>query len=317
MKTLTACALSMTFLASGVAHAQASCWVGMGSIQFGVVDSRGNTDTTGTMSVSCNSSSGSAVRVCISLGAPVNSSWNPRYLQGDNGALLAYNIYKDQAFTQIWGAVYSTAGSPLAVDIPMTWGTGQTVVNYYARVPPQPQAPPGTYNTTYRYGSDAAVRAQSYSGSSAPACTDALPIVSNFEFGVWATVQSDCSLSAAPLNFGAVGLALASQPIDAQSSISVTCGQGVAYTLALDAGTSGGASVTDRRMTRDGSGEILRYGLYRDAARTQNWGDSGSDLLNGTGSGSSITHVVYGRMPVQTLPPAGNYRDTITVTLTF
>ncbi len=317
MKVLVACAVLLALYAPGQAQAQASCWVGMGSIQFGTVDSHGNTDTSGTMSVGCNSSTGSAVRVCISLGAPVNSSWNPRYLQGDNGALLAYNIYKDPAFTQIWGAVYGTAGSPRAVDLPMTWGTGQTVVNYYARVPPQPQAPAGTYNTTYRYGSDAAVRAQSYSGNSPPACTDALPIVSNFEFGVWASVQNDCSLSAAPLDFGATGLALANQPVDAQTSISVNCGQGVAYTLALDAGTSNGASVTNRRMTRDGGGDLLRYGLYRDAARTQVWGDSGSDLQNGTGSGSSVSHTVYGRLPAQTLPPAGAYRDTITVTLTF
>lgn len=304
--------------ASTLAHGQASCWVGMGSIQFGVVNRTGNSDTMGTMSVSCNSSSGSAVRVCIALGAPVNSSWDPRYLQaqGITAALLAYNIYRDPAFSQIWGSVFSTAGTPLAVDIPMTWGTGNTVVDYYARVPPQPEALPGTYNTTFRYATDAAVRAQSYSGSP-PACSDSIPIVSHFEFGVWATVQSDCSLSASPLDFGATGIALATQPIDAQSSVSVRCAEGVQYTLALDAGSANGATTIDRRLTRDGGTELLRYGLYRDPARTQVWGDASPDVVTGTGSAAGSTHAVYGRLPAQVLPPAGKYRDTITVTLTF
>ena len=319
MRVLVALCLLVALGLPRPAAAQASCWVGMGSIQFGVVDSSGNTNTSGTMSVGCNSSSGSAVRVCISLGAPVNSSWNPRYLQmqGDAGTLLAYNIYKDQAYSQIWGAVFSTAGSPRAVDIPMTWGTGQTVVDYYARVPPQPEAPAGTYNTTYRYGTDAAVRAQSYSGGSPPACSDSMPVVSNFEFGVWATVQNECSLSASPLDFGGVGMELANQPVDAQGSISVRCGQGISYTLALDAGTGNAATVQDRRLTRDGAADILHYGLYRDAARTQLWGDSPSDLVNGIGSSAGNSHTVYGRLTAQPPPPAGQYRDLITVTLTF
>lgn len=319
MRGFIAVCFLLTLGAPRLAASQAACWVGMGSIQFGVVDSSGNTDTSGTMSVSCNSASGSAVRVCISLGAPVNSSWNPRYLQmqGNTATLLAYNVYKDPAYSQIWGAVVSTSGSPRAVDIPMNWGSGQAVVNYYARVPPQPAAPAGTYNTTFRYGTDASVRAQSYSGGSAPSCSDSMPIVSVFEFGVWATVQNECSLSASPLDFGGVGVALANQPVDAQGSISVNCGQGIGYTLALDAGTGNGATVRDRRMTRDAGGELLRYGLYRDAARTQVWGESGSDLVTGTGSGSGNTHTVYGRLNAQPPPPAGQYRDTITVTLTF
>lgn len=320
LQALMACALLSL---PATAWAQLGCWVGMGSIQFGNVNTVGGGDTTsnGTMSLSCSGATTPYVRVCIGLGVPVDGSWDPRYLVGQqSGGRLAWNIYKDASYTQIWGSAYSTSSSPRPVDLPVSYGSGNTQVPYYAKVPKQNNVAADTYNTTFRYASDAAVRAIGYT-SSPPDCSSSMPIVSYFEFGVWATVQSDCSITASALDFGAAGVELASRATDAVSSISVRCASGVSYTVALDAGTGSGATVTQRRMKRDGGAETLLYTMYLDSARTQIWGDgsSGTRTLTGTGSGTEAAnnHSVYGRLLPQTPPPYGQYRDTITATITF
>lgn len=324
MSSRTRCWLAGALLLLPVsAFAQLGCWVGMGSIQFGNVNQVGGGDSTstGSMSLSCSGATTPYVRVCIALGAPVDSSWDPRYLIGQQtSSRLAWNIYQDASYTQIWGSAYSTSGAPRAVDVVMSYGSGSTQVPYYAKIPVQDNAVPDTYNTTFRYSSDAAVRAVGYSNTP-PACSSSMPLVSYFEFGVWATVQSDCAISASALDFGALGVALAEQATDAVSTLSVRCTEGTPYSVALDAGVGSGATVADRRMTRDGGSELLRYGLFLDSMRTQPWGDgsSGTRTLAGSGSGTQSTnsHSVYARLAPQLPPPNGKYRDTITATVTF
>lgn len=305
------------------ATAQLGCWVGMGSIEFGNVNQVGSGDATtnGSMSLSCSGATTPYVRVCIALGAPVDSSWDPRYLYGQSsGARLAYNIYKDASYTQIWGSAYSTAGSPRAVDLAMSYGSGNTNVPYYAKLPAQNDAPADSYVTTFTYANDAAVRAVGYYGTP-PACSSSMTIVSRFEFSVRATVQGDCAIAASNLDFGTTGLAVAESATDAVSTITIRCTKGLPYSIALDAGTGNGATVVERRMTRVTGQELLRYGLYTNSARSQPWGDgsAGSSTVPGTGSGIQSTnlHSVYGRIVPQTQPPGGQYRDTITATVTF
>jgi spore coat protein U-like protein len=313
----------LMMLAPGVAQAQLGCWVGMGSIHFGNVNQIGAPATTanGSMTLSCAGARQPYVRVCIALGTPEGSSWDPRYLNGQDRAQLAYNIYKDPGYSQIWGNELSLAGAPRAVDLPMIYGTGHTTVPYFARVPVQDDARAGTFNVTYSYARDATVRAVEYTGSP-PNCTAVMPIVSRFEFGVWANVVADCAVSASTLDFG-VADTLERRPTRATSTISLRCTSGVEYSIALDAGTAGGATVADRRMTRDGGAETLAYGLYTDATRRRVWGDgsSGSQTVSGTGSGTQRTesHTVYGELELgrQDEPTSGQYRDTITVTVTF
>jgi spore coat protein U-like protein len=305
----------------GAAAAQ-YCNVGMGNINFGTVNGVGDTAATvsGSMGVYCSNASTQYVRVCIALGAPVDGSWDPRYLMGPNGARLAYNIYTDPGHTQIWGSAYGTAGQQVAVDVPIAWGSGQKNVNYYAKLPVQNGAPAGSYYAVFAYSSDAAVRAVGYN-SNPPACTGTMPIVSRFEFSVNATVDSDCTVSATPLAFGTAGTELRAATLDATSTISATCTMGLSYALSLNAGTSAGATVAARKLTRTGGNETLSYGLYSDAARSRPWGDgsSGTSTVTSTGSGVTVvrTHTVYARLPPQSVPPPGNYADTVTVTITY
>ena len=314
--------LTLASIAPGIAHAQLGCSVGMSSIQFGNVNQIGApaTTVTGTMSLSCSGATQPYVRICIALGAPVDSSWTPRYLYRPDGARMAYNIYTDPGHTQIWGSAYSTAGTQREVDLPMNYGSGHTTLPYYARVPVQNSVGAGTYITTFTYANDAAVRAVEYSDSP-PTCNSSMPIVSRFEFGVSGHVAPDCTISASALDFGVVGVELTRKSAQATGSVSIRCLSDLPYSIALDAGNGSGATVAHRLMTRNGSSDTLAYGLYADLAHTQLWGDgsSGTQTVSGTGLGSQLTvpHLVYGKLDAQELPPFGKYRDRITVTITF
>ncbi len=133
-------------------------------------------------------------------------------------------------------------------------------------------------------------------------------------FDVTATVGAACNINSAnDLNFGSYTGA----QIDATTLISVTCTNTTPYDLGLNAGTSAGATVTTRAMTGPTNG-LLNYSLFRDAARTLNWGDTvGTDTLHVIGSGVAQPSTVYGRIPGAQTPAPGSYADTITVILTF
>lgn len=134
------------------------------------------------------------------------------------------------------------------------------------------------------------------------------------KFNVTATVESDCTVSATNLAFGSVGLIQSN--VDATSTISITCTPNTAYTVGLNEGTVSGSTV-DNRMMGNGAA-TLNFQLYSDSQRTQVWGTTdGVDTVGGTGNGLATNLTVYGRIPSQTTPAAGNYVTEITATITY
>jgi spore coat protein U-like protein len=153
------------------------------------------------------------------------------------------------------------------------------------------------------------------------ACALGLPMAAqaasaNTSFTVTANVLAKCTITAANLNFGDYDPTNVN-PNDASSTITVRCNKNKAYDVGLDAGTFSGATVTTRTMTgADTAG--LSYGLYQDAARGTNWGNTiGTDTAHGTGSGSDQYLTVYGRIPAGQSVVDGSYADTITATITY
>ena len=64
--------------------------------------------------------------------------------------------------------------------------------------------------------------------------------------------------------------------------------------------------------------ERLLYHLYSNVGRTTEWGNTVDTGLAITGSGSSQTIPVYGMIPKnQTVTALKNFKDTISVTLTY
>jgi spore coat protein U-like protein len=134
-------------------------------------------------------------------------------------------------------------------------------------------------------------------------------------FTVSLTIQADCAITANPLDFGSTGLITSN--LDQSTTLNVTCSSGTAYNVGLDGGTVSGTAINARLLGGTGSNTV-NFGLYRDSARTQNWGNTvGTDTQSGTGNGSGQSLTVYGRVPTQTAPAAGAYSSTITATVTF
>ena len=136
------------------------------------------------------------------------------------------------------------------------------------------------------------------------------------QIDVTVTVITACEISATDHDFGTYD-ALSPSPLDSTSTISVTCTSGASYSVALNAGTTGGGTIPARLMT-DGS-NTLSYNLYTNAGYGTVWGDGtgGSSDVTGTGNGSVQDLTVYGRMPAGQGEPAGDYSDTVTATITY
>lgn len=146
----------------------------------------------------------------------------------------------------------------------------------------------------------------------------ALTVTNTFQ--VTATITSSCNVSGTTLNFGStidpLGTAV---PLDAASTLTVTCSNTTPYAVSLNAGTNaGGASNFSARTLKSGS-NTLGYQLYLDSGRTTVWGDgtASSSTKSGTGSGSAQTLQVYGRIPTLSGVVPGTYTDTVTVTITY
>ncbi|MFW1762453.1 spore coat U domain-containing protein [Acinetobacter calcoaceticus] len=145
---------------------------------------------------------------------------------------------------------------------------------------------------------------------------------------VKATVTNSCVLNTsatgttanAVLDFGTLSSLASNVDVDTTTtggtSIKVLCNNTVPWTLAFDAGQN--AQTTQRRMIGGAtSNEYIPYNLYSDSGHATAIGIA-TTAYSGTGSGAVQTVNVYGRIPAgSTLPSAGSYLDTVTITVTY
>ena len=136
-------------------------------------------------------------------------------------------------------------------------------------------------------------------------------------FDVTANVVAACSVVATDLDFGDFD---GSADLANTSTVSVTCTNGHAYSVALDAGDATGSTVATRTLENAG-GDLLTYNLYTDAGHTAIWGDTGATDVDGVGTGltTDVDHTVYGQLLAAPNLNAttGLYSSTITVTVTY
>lgn len=132
-------------------------------------------------------------------------------------------------------------------------------------------------------------------------------------------------VSGGGLSFGLYDV-LSPAPTDSLMTVTVACDrnggpQHISVTLGISPGGQGG-SVSARRMAHlGGGGDLLAYGLFRDVGRSSTWGysngvDTVSQSLSVPNRGSaSTTFAIYGRIPPQQNVAAGNYADTVQLTV--
>ena len=136
-----------------------------------------------------------------------------------------------------------------------------------------------------------------------------------------------CILSGGGVNFGVYD-PIAVFPTDGAGTVTLQCnwvGPGGAEHVDYVVTLSTGASGTYAARTLVSGANTLTYNLYIDPARTQVWGNgsTGTSVWSGSMNVSNgqpvqtVTATDYGRMPAAQDAAAGNYSDTITVTVNF
>ena len=135
-----------------------------------------------------------------------------------------------------------------------------------------------------------------------------------------------CSINSAALHFPAYDTFLRG-PTDGTGTVNVNCtnlgatsSSGAAIVLGLGSSLNGTGS--ERRMAAaDSRSNQLRYGIYRDAARSQNWDQGPNAVVQQLGTlqaqeTKSLSFTLFGRIAPQQNVRAGTYHDLLTLTIT-
>lgn len=155
----------------------------------------------------------------------------------------------------------------------------------------------------------------------------ALTVSSTFTVG--AEIQKGCAFGnnvggsisdLGNIDFGTQSAAVANVDVASSAgngSIVVTCTPGITVSIELDYGLHGGSS--SRRYVMNTAGtRSLPYQLYRDASRTQVWGTGDLAMSISSFPAATQTYTVYARyFGAAPLPPAGEYTDSVTVSVTY
>lgn len=130
---------------------------------------------------------------------------------------------------------------------------------------------------------------------------------------VTATVEESCHLAARPMVFAT--MPNEHDGVDARSSVVLACTPAASYVVTLDNGRHGAGGT---RCLAEGTGtNFLAYELYSDAARTKRWGATAASAVGAVAPRSGLVELaVFARLPAgHSL--AGEYGDTVTVTVAF
>lgn len=314
--------LGLVLVPAPDAEAQ-SCFIpGSFTLDFGSVTAAGK-DANGTVPYTCQSYGFAEplyYRICLFLdigNQGPGATTSRRMINYSANTYMDYELYSDPARTQILGP--ATSGAPVyswTIVVPPSTQLPNTAL-VYGRVPPGSNTAAGVHQEQnnggvlrFRYATGAppplvnGCQSGGMGGGSASVSSS----------GVHATFVNTCTiLTATDLQFGAVGALNVAH--SQTSTIQLRCPTGTVWRVGLDNGLHP-LGATTRRMA--GPGGHVTYELYRDSARTQRWGNTvGTDTSQGTGTNSTQTLTVFGRVPAQTSPGAGAYSDTIRITLTF
>jgi len=307
----------LTLVAAGALPAPAraqTCAVSITDTNFGSsVDTLSGTatDTSATLSYGCSGGAASArVLICVHLGdGSVPAAGGYRRMIGGS-SYLSYQLYQSADRTVVWGSAASGYPPP-PIEVVLDGSgaaSGQTAI-FGRLMGGQSTVEAASYLATFA-GGQVDVR---YRVTDDNDCSSLLGTSdTSASFDVKAVVVSNCLVATEPVNFGSHGV-LGSN-IDSTGSVLVKCTPATDYTIRLDGGGAD-AAPTARQMIK--GAEAITYGLYRNGARDQPWGDTEGTTAAGSGNGGFQTHVVYGRVPPQTTPTAGLYTDTVVVTVDY
>lgn len=142
---------------------------------------------------------------------------------------------------------------------------------------------------------------------SATAFADDTPSTATGDMNVKLTVVKSCSVTVDDMDFGSHGSN--DGLITTISHANVTCTNGTGYTVGTD------ASHDYEMQSSDGTNKVA-YAIYGDKTGTSNLSQT---TIPGTGTGAVQAVPLYGAVTSDALQaaPAGDYSDTVTLTVTY
>lgn len=130
----------------------------------------------------------------------------------------------------------------------------------------------------------------------------------------------NCRVTLVAMNFG-LYTPMTTSHVDVMGQVNLRCqAQPGSFTVTISAGLSGDQTA---RTMLSATSSVLNYNLYRDAARTQIWGDGSpptfviSGVRPNKGPPSTHNFPIYGRVFANQAPDAGIYNDDPLVTVLF
>jgi len=133
-----------------------------------------------------------------------------------------------------------------------------------------------------------------------------------------ASVSKNCTITTAPVSFGAYDpvTANATAPLDGTGTVTVTCTKGAVAVVGLNPGSN--AQGTSRRMSQ-GAAAYLNYELYKDSTHSTIWGDAADTALDipAAPNRNPRDFTVFGRVAQAQDATVGNYSDTVVATVNF
>ncbi|AWH19568.1 spore coat protein U [Stenotrophomonas sp. ZAC14D2_NAIMI4_7] len=313
------------------------------TLPFNNVNSGAAAPSTGTLNITVNCTTAAlsllattGVRVCVGIGAGSGGGTpaSGRTMTTSSGDSLNFQIYNNASYSQATGLL--PRGTPPAQELTMTYnvplltgGSGAQTTQLFAQIPANQTLASGNYSSSFSGANvvltwawnevllgNATVPATCNGGATGTNSASAA-----FSFTATATVLPQCgSYVTTAMNFGNVTGSIAAN-IDQTARLTLTCLKNTAYQVSLDNGQNNPTGTSTRRMrtTVAGTSYYLGYELYRDAGRSQRWGNTLTvDTVGGVGTGAAQQLTIYGRVPpVAGQPPAGTYSDVINVTITY
>lgn len=302
-----------------------TCTVDITDIDFNSINTLDSVafSTTGTLTASCRYRTldiiagllGTAICPGIGTGSGGASSANNRLLKHATGPeTLEYQIYTDATHTILWPSFDPAFlfGSPPLLNFPPLVGTSTQALTLYLKIfAGQSLAKTGTYQSTFTGGLPAGTEIRQGALTALVGCSTLLSFAStNSNFTVRATVPKHCIFTTTAINFGSHSVL--NTALNASGAINLTCTPETTYSIALETGST----PVNQRQMRNGANSV-NYALYKDAGRTQLWGNSIADKYSGTGDGTQHVIPVYGSVPAQATPPPAVYTDNVIVTITY
>jgi spore coat protein U domain-containing protein, fimbrial subunit CupE1/2/3/6 len=143
---------------------------------------------------------------------------------------------------------------------------------------------------------------------------------STANLGVSASVVANCSITSAPIAFGAYNTVTGVQ-VDNQGSVTVSCTLDADSVITLGQGANdanGSAAAPQRRLvSATNAAEFLDYQLFQETGRTTVWGNTAGTGVAYTGIGSTEVVDVFGRIAAGQNVAEGTFTDTVVATITF